>query len=176
MSSVANCVAGEADVATHAHAFRLHEGGEGAADLVDEIFVDLVGNAAADVVGLERGEIDHFRSFLSRGCACDDVFQAACGLDARHELLHVLHLGLGRHQHRIGGFDDDHVMQTQRGHEAAVGVHVAAVGIFQQHIAANDVAVLSAGSTSCSAAQEPTSFQPASSGTMTASRVFSMTA
>ena len=52
-------VAGEADVAAHRHPLRLHESRERAADLVDEIFVDLFGNLAPDVVGLERGEIDH---------------------------------------------------------------------------------------------------------------------
>jgi len=48
-----------ADVAADADLVRLEEGGVAPGDLVHQVGVDLVGNASTDVIGLERGEIQH---------------------------------------------------------------------------------------------------------------------
>src|SRR5712671_38193 len=52
-------LAGGADVAPHGDPSRLDESGVGAADLIDQLLIELGGNAAANVVGLETGELRH---------------------------------------------------------------------------------------------------------------------
>jgi hypothetical protein len=51
--------AGQADVVPHAHLPRLEECRVGPGGLVDQVRVDLVGDPATHVVGLEGGEVDH---------------------------------------------------------------------------------------------------------------------
>jgi len=52
-------LAGETDIAADGDAPRIDEGRVRAPYLVDEIRIDFVGNAAADIVGLESGQVDH---------------------------------------------------------------------------------------------------------------------
>ena len=68
--------AGESDVVADRHAARLDEGGIGTPDVVDERFVDLIRDAAADVVGLERIQIAHARALLGGSLASVAILEA----------------------------------------------------------------------------------------------------
>src|SRR5882762_9835589 len=59
----------------------------------------------------------------------------------QHQLLHVLYVILRRHQHRVLGLDDHVVLESHRGHQAALGIQVAPVGVFAEHVPAYDVTV-----------------------------------
>ena len=54
---VAQLRTAEADVTAHGHALGLYEGRIGLADLISQRVVDLVGDAATNVVGLEAVQV-----------------------------------------------------------------------------------------------------------------------
>ena len=59
----------------------------------------------------------------------------------QHQLLHVLYAILRRHQDRVLGLDDHVVLQSHRGHQAALGIQVTAVRVFAEHVPVHDVTV-----------------------------------
>lgn len=105
-----------------------------------------------------------------------DVLVACSVLQLRDDFFHVLHMVLVRNQHGILGFDNHQVFYTDSCDQAAVGVHVGVARILIEHIALEHVALLVFRADFHSADQEPISLQPASSATITASSILSITA
>jgi hypothetical protein len=98
------------------------------------------------------------------------VLVAAVRLQARDQLLDVLHAVLRGDQHGVLGLDDHVVLEADGRDQPALANTGSSLRVLGDTSPCVHVAVASQSDASCSAAQEPTSLQPASSGTTTASR------
>src|SRR5215469_16871268 len=73
--------------------------------------------------------------------AVQRMLVAAALLELRHQLLHVLHARLGRHQHRVLGLDYDVVPEADSGYQPAFGIQIVARGVLADDVAVRHVAV-----------------------------------
>lgn len=90
---------------------------------VDHNALDLKALAAVNAVIPAPGTVD-FSVGIGQGMAL--------GLEPGHDVLDALGLAFVGHQHCVGGFDDDDVVQADASHQAAVG-HQQGVGAVVQH-------------------------------------------
>ena len=99
------------------------------------------------------------------------------GLELVHNRLHILRTTSVHNKNRIFGLYDDGVLEANGRDEATLRLYERALAIVRNRITGRcNCRRSSLADTSCSAAHEPTSDQPASSGTIMAFFDFSMTA
>ncbi len=69
------------------------------------------------------------------------LLAALLAAELRDDVLHVLALVAARHQHRVGGLDDDEVVDTDHADQAAGGMHQRVVAVVDDGVAGRGVAV-----------------------------------